>query len=355
MKESTDWQLLARYLSGECSQEEQESVHQWLAKNKENQQTLELLKISWNVPDPQQQTSDVKSLWNQVAAKANITPKAVEVEDQDSLKQKAKIIKWPLNFQTTTFRILRYAAILIFATSLVYIFSKIGGEFPWQTDEFETLVVENGQRQHITLGDGTAISLDAGSSLSYPKEFDGETREVFLNGEGYFEVVSNPDKPFIVHANHAEVKVLGTKFNVRAWQVDRRVSVSVAEGRVSLKPGHSDTHGQVIIVKGQSSTLTENGLPTQPQLVDINRILGWMNNEFFFDDAPLREILFQLERWFDVQFFLADSSVELEQLTLHVQDKSLEEILQLISALTDLRYNQTEKQVHLTQGSNNDI
>jgi ferric-dicitrate binding protein FerR (iron transport regulator) len=350
MSESIDWQLLARYLSGECSQEERNKIEAWIASDMENLKTVELMRVAWNVPEPQQQKSDVKKLWSEVAEQAGISAQS---EDQKvpGTSEKAKIIRWPFDFQAGSYRILRYAAVLLAATSLVYFFGKGVGIFPWgQSSELQTLIVERGVRQSTTLSDGTIISLDAGSNLSYPKNFTGDTREVSLNGEGYFEVASNAAKPFIVHANHAVVRVLGTKFNVRAWQPDKKVTVAVSEGKVSLRSEEGAAGDVVVIVRGQASTLPESGRPSEPHPVDIDQYLGWMNNEVAFDDAPLQEILYQLERWYDVQFILSDSTLAEEHLTIHIQNKSIDDILELISVLTDLRYRHMGNIIQLRSG-----
>jgi ferric-dicitrate binding protein FerR (iron transport regulator) len=153
-----------------------------------------------------------------------------------------------------------------------------------------------------------------------------------------------------VHANHAVVRVLGTKFNVRAWQPDKKVTVAVSEGKVSLRSEEGAAGDVVVIVRGQASTLPESGRPSEPHPVDIDQYLGWMNNEVAFDDAPLQEILYQLERWYDVQFILSDSTLAEEHLTIHIQNKSIDDILELISVLTDLRYRHMGNIIQLRSG-----
>ena len=114
---------------------------------------------------------------------------------------------------------------------------------------------------------------------------------------------------------------------------------------MSLRAAERDTSGAVVIIKDQASSLGEDGQPSEPQAVDIERHLGWMHDEAFFDGAPLREILFQLERWHDVRFVLVDTSVASETLTLHIGDKSLDDALGLIAILTDMDYEHTGKSV----------
>jgi ferric-dicitrate binding protein FerR (iron transport regulator) len=261
-----------------------------------------------------------------------------------------RVIKW---FQPQRYPIRRYAAVaaLLFVSSLAYYWAQetLLSPATRQASELITLTVESGAHDQLTLSDGTHIRLDAGSSLQYPAKFSGDNRTVLLNGEGYFEVASHPAKPFIIHANRAVVTVLGTKFNVRAWQPEQRVSVAVAEGKVSLgTQGKTQQHQAVEIVRGQMSTLPQNGPPTAPHSVDIAPYLGWMQHEAFFDNAPLHEILYQLERWYNVQFILEDTSIAAEQLTLHIQAQSLMDVLELISALTGLEYQRTNDSIRLT-------
>jgi ferric-dicitrate binding protein FerR (iron transport regulator) len=215
------------------------------------------------------------------------------------------------------------------------------------TPELVTLTVPKGDRQEVILSDGSRIMLDAGSQFSYPAEFDANNRDIFLNGEGFFEVIPNPEKPFIVHAGDAVIKVLGTKFNVRAWQKYKKVQVAVAEGKVSLNSDQDTGQEAVILTAGLAGSLLENGLPSQPQKVDINQYLGWMHNEVVFDDAPLEEILFQLERWYDLQVILSDSAMAKEHLTVHIQSTSVKDIVELIGTLTDLDYKFAGNTVHL--------
>ena len=338
MTESTDWALLARYLSGECSEAEKAEVEAWLASDIENRNLMASMKTVWETPEPQSQASDVNRLWGEVAEKAGIATGSEAPHQNRGIV--LSVAEW---VQPRVYPILGYAAVLLVAASLAYM-SQI---FPRgdRAVELEQLAVKNGVRDEITLSDGTRIALDSGSLLKYPKTFDNNTRDVFLTGEGYFEVAPNAEKPFIVHANRAVVKVLGTKFNVRAWQPDQKVTVVVSEGKISFGSKDGSVEDAVVMIKGQASSLLANGRPSEPHAVDIEKHLGWMQNEVFFESAPLSEILYQLERWYNVQFVLEQTSAATEQLTLHVQAKSLEDVLELISALTGLDYERTDDRV----------
>jgi len=346
MSESSDWTLLARYLSGECSAEEKIQVEDLIASDPEKQRLIESMKTVWDVPDPQPGTSNVSRLWSEVAEETGIATGTEAPRKRRRRGIVERLTKW---FQPQLRPVWRYAAVaaLLIVSSLAYFQAQEAGTFPWSrlTVGWVTLAVESGARDEITLSDGTRIRLDAGTVLRYPEAFAGEERTVFLSGEGYFEVTSNVEKPFVVRADHAVVEVLGTRFNVRAWQAEQRVIIAVAEGKVALSSEKGPE--AVEIARGQTSTLLKTGLPSEPQSVDIDRHLGWMHQEAFFDSVPLQEILHQLERWYDVQFVLEDTVIAAEQLTVHIQTDSLDDALELISTLTDLDYQRTDHLIRL--------
>ena len=261
----------------------------------------------------------------------------------------------PERFRTPAVKVLagapRYyaaAAALLIVSSLAYYGFQETGIFPFSRPaRLSTLAVDRGAGHRLTLSDGTRIRLDAGSTLRYPESFRGDGRPVFLSGEGYFEVAPDEDRPFRVHLDRAVVEVLGTRFNVRAWEREQRVTVAVAEGRVAFLSEREKK--DVEIGPGQMSTLTEGG-PSGPRPADIDRHLGWMRREAFFDDAPLRDVLFQLERWYGVQFALEDTSMAAERLSVHIRGESLEGVLELISVLTGLDCRRDDRRVLLQPG-----
>ncbi|MEC7843136.1 MAG: FecR domain-containing protein [Candidatus Latescibacterota bacterium] len=353
MNDPSDWELLARYLSGECSDEEQAEVKAMIASDPEKQRLIASMSSVWATPDPHSRTSDVSRLWGEIAEKTGIatTPQMPQVRSRQGIVRRVTDWLRPRQFPVRRYSV---AAAVVIACPLAYHWFQeaailSSGILPsgTQTAEWATFTAERGTRSSITLSDGTRIRLDAGSTLRYPETFDEDERRVLLSGEGFFEVASHAGKPFVVRADHAVVEVLGTRFNVRAWQPEHRVTVAVTEGRVALN-SDGRGHAAIEIAAGQMSILPKAGQPSAPRPADIERHLGWMQQEATFDNAPLHEILYQLERWYDVQFILEDNSIAAEQLAIHIQGQSLEDILGLISGLTGLEYQRTEGSVRLS-------
>jgi transmembrane sensor len=355
MAEPIDWTLLARYLSDECSDEEKTRAEARLATDPEARQLVDSMRAAWETPEPQVGTPDVQRMWARIADRVGISEDRAARQRSEHQGSVLRIARW---FRPGMHPIRRYAAaaVLLIAASIGFQWAQRTGVLPWgnQAVQYHTIAVERGARDEVVLSDGTRIALDAGSRLRYPETFVGDTREVYLTGEGYFAVTASPDRPFVVHANHAMVKVLGTRFNVRAWQQDQRVTVAVEEGTVSLGSEGAVEEG-VVIDRGMVSTLPGTGRPSEPRAADIGKHLGWMRNEAFFDSAPLSEVLHQLERWHRVRIVLEDTTVKEDQLTLHIQAKSLDNALELISALTGLGCERSADTVRLrpaTGGAN---
>jgi ferric-dicitrate binding protein FerR (iron transport regulator) len=244
------------------------------------------------------------------------------------------------------------ALLLIF--SIPYIWKAINpSEKSQQVSVWEKISVAHGAQKELTLADGSRIILDAGSYFQYPLAFRGKTREVFLNGEGYFEVKPDKKKTFTVNANHAVIKVVGTKFNVQAWPSNQKVDVAVIEGEVSLGARDADSTSAVVISRGELSTLAVNGQPSAPREVDVEKHLGWLNREIGFHNTSLQQILTLLERWYDI-YFVWDESVSVsDQLTIHILNRPVDEIIELIADLTNLGYKREGKTVYLFTQKNN--
>ena len=326
-------EILAAYLSGECSAEDKDKLKSWLKVDPANQKEFDLLVKAINSSAKQNYNWDTEKLWSKIAKEAGISEKAKTM----SLTQRV--------YESPIWRI---AALFLLILSLPILYTKVIQPV-YKNRAMEKIVVENGQHKKVPLPDGSFVLLDAGSTFSFNKEFAGTTREVFLEGEGFFEVNSNPEKPFIVHANNALVKVLGTKFNVRAWQQNKRVKVVVAEGKVFFRNEKKSMPHEIVLTKGQLSVMQENGAPSDPVAVDIKRYLGWMDKEIIFNDAPLHEVLFQLERWFNIKFKLSDPAIGNEHLNLHIQEKPVIELVEILTSLTDLQYKREGNTIHLSR------
>ncbi len=326
MKE-IDLEKLIGYLSGSLNQAERIQVENWIAQSDDNKKSFEQLKQIWNSPTQEFPKPNTEAALQKVLSRINTSEKiAGTITRAEDKKEESVISKL---YHSNLFR--AAAVILIILSSLFLIKRSTTNYQP------ETILAKINKVEIVTLSDGTKITLDAGSTLSYPKTFTGKNRQVYLKGEAYFEVAPDKDSPFVVNASNGLVTVLGTKFNVRAWK-NNNVIVAVAEGRVSLKNPKDENGDEAIVTKGKMSTLIENGNITKPVDVDISKYISWIKREIYFTNVTCKEVLDQLERWYNIKFQIADQSILSNNLTVFIANKPLKENLEVITAVLNVSY-----------------
>lgn len=156
-----------------------------------------------------------------------------------------------------------------------------------------------GRRFKVVLPDGTQVWLNSASSLRYPTAFTGRQREVELEGEAYFEVTHNPSRPFIVHTLKTDIYVLGTGFNVMAYDDENAQRTTLVHGSVQVV-SKADKKQQVIIKPGQEAVIRQHSSLLNIHKADTSENLAWMNDKFIFDNRSLFYIMRQIARWYDV-------------------------------------------------------
>ncbi|WP_353183893.1 FecR domain-containing protein [Parapedobacter lycopersici] len=180
--------------------------------------------------------------------------------------------------------------------------------------EYNTIETPKGGQYHVQLADGTNVWLNAASSLTFPSSFVGTSeRRVEMTGEAYFEVVKDPDKPFIVHGDKQDIEVLGTSFNISNYSNDSFVKTSLLSGSVKITPidkGNQQRTEGVVIRPGQQSVLTERSITVNE--VDILEVIDWKNGDFVFNKEPLGGLMNKIARWYNVEI-IYDAGLDTSQ------------------------------------------
>ncbi len=160
------------------------------------------------------------------------------------------------------------------------------------------VIIPYGQRSEITLADGTHIWLNSGSQLSYPTEFSGKTREVLLSGEAFFDVTPNPAKPFYVITRELKIRVLGTSFNVSAYDEDVTAETILVTGKVSA--GKNKLFAQTIdLVPGERMVYEKSSENILKDKVDVNQYSSWINGYLIIENMPITEVLRKVQRYYN--------------------------------------------------------
>jgi transmembrane sensor len=161
------------------------------------------------------------------------------------------------------------------------------------------VVIPFGQRHKILLSDGTQVQLNAGSKLTFPAIFSGKTREVYLTGEAFFEVTKNPEVPFIVKTDYLNIKVLGTAFNVTAYQDEQYTTAVLVEGRVNVAQTGM-VNKEYILAPGQGCIYSNVDKSTQVRNVDIDDYVLWKDGLYNFRNMPLRDLVSRVRKYYNV-------------------------------------------------------
>jgi len=328
MKESQLKEILERYRAGEATPEDLAFLESWylshnasssfLMRDEERTADVDLI---WTLIQLDQISSKKISLWYRVAAAAvvlifvsvggyflirqkNLVPaNVVAKSDVGPGVNKATLIladgkKLTLG-DAATGQLANQAGVTITKTTkgeLVYTVRAANNKAQ-STKQFNELETSRGEQYQVVLPDGSHVWLNAASSLKYPVVFSGKERVVELTGEAYFEVAHNKAMPFKVKTQQQEVEVLGTHFNVNAYNDENTTATTLMEG--SVKVTSVAHHKNILIKPGQQSTVNSKGM--QVQQVDTDEAIAWKNGYFLFNNESLESIMRKISRWYNVE------------------------------------------------------
>ena len=311
--------LLDRYLAGEASAAEAQAVREWLAEDPpaEHAALLEDLRLIRRVTaDPVPQTS-VERAW---------------VKASKSLRPSRRFLM----------AVIAAAAVLV---AVVGGRAVLGRAPAWR--EVSTAV---GHRTVVRLRDGTQITLAPKSRLRYTADYGKAQRDVYLDGEAYFQVTLDTSRPFRVHTARSITEDLGTAFVVRAYAEQPTTEVVVAEGRVALwradtsrtsaaLEARPDARPGLVLVARDLGRLDANGGVTLRRKIDVARQLAWTSGVLAFDGEPLRDVVLTLGRWYNVDFHLesADGALGARRLTATFTNESIDRVVERIAMTLGLR------------------
>lgn len=314
------WARLARYLAGESSPWEAAEVERWAAVHPANRELLDELRETWTA-------AGGAPRWDADAAFARVRARIDAPRPAPAPTPVIPLRRRPAPRRAAPW--LRAAAVVALLAGGAAAAGGLGLLPADPAPAPERLVATAaGQRARVTLSDGTEVHLAPGSRLRYPAGFGAAERSVALEGEGYFRVARDPDRPFRVHAAGSVTRVLGTRFGVAASPAGVRVVVE--EGRVAFGHGRDGAARGVELTAGWSARLGADGVLGAPERVDAARALAWREGRLAFEDAPLTEVVPALERWYGVRIRLAVPRADTLRLTADLRGASVRQALEIV-------------------------
>jgi len=345
-----DSSLLARFLSGECTQLEELAVQAWLREDPAHEEELRRLGAAWAQPGRDAAESrglDVDAFWTELRARINEPAPHSE-------RRVARLVPTAgVESRRRWWIIPSAAAALVLVAAGRFLWrdrppaAAVSGESP----PMREVATGPGQRAEVKLGDGSAVILGVKSRLRFPTVLARRSRELHLEGEAYFIVTRDSTRPFIVHAAGSKTVDLGTAFVLRAYAAERRVQVVVTEGRVALGADRPGAPAPTEIGQGELGQLALGGSVPMVTAVDTSAYTAWLRGQLVFNNTPLADVITELGRWHKVEIQLGDPSLAREELTATFIAESLEETLRTLSTPLQLRVERRGTTVVLRRGS----
>jgi len=300
-------QLILKSLSGTATEEEQQQLARWMEQSQENRQAVEDYRKVWALRSSDLSTFDTHTELEKLEAKL----------DQMHGTQKTLSSSRSIAYKIA-------ASVALFTVGSFMIYQTV-----FRT---ETIVKESGSEKiQFSLPDGSQIWLNENSRISYRSDF-ADHRDLDLSGEAFFEVTHNPEKPFVVHADKSEVKVLGTSFNVRAVAGDMKNEVYVVTGKVRM----SEDDQAITLTPGEQGILNKEDHSLSRTTEANPNLIAWKSKQLIFKKASLAEVVETLEDYFDISITVNNPDLQKCRFTSSFKDPVLEEVIEALSIALDI-------------------
>jgi ferric-dicitrate binding protein FerR (iron transport regulator) len=375
------WYILGKKLTGEASEEELNDLEDLLCHHPELHYPIQHIIELWRLDKKTDHREAIQALQRHLLRIADQHGEIVYEDEQDQ-ENPALADENGLSDQHTRTIPRRKAAkitIYIAAASLitiVFLFFRqstsspeaaISARIPGKNDTPNEISTRPGSHSHITLPDGSQVVLNGNSMLTYDKYFDKEIREVQLNGEAYFDVTKNPDRPFIIHTRQMDIKVLGTSFNVKSYDNDKRSETSLIRGSIEVTM-KNDPAKKIILkpadklvivnnaaaISGPRHALTTDGpdismkkinyLPADSTVIETS----WVDDRLIFRDLSFSDMAVEMERKYGVAFRFTNEKVKQLRFNGNFKNETIDQILKALQMANHFSYQKINGTIIIT-------
>ena len=213
------------------------------------------------------------------------------------------------------------------------------------------VVVPFGKKSQLTLEDGTKVWLNAGSRIAFPTKFTGKKREIFLKGEGYFEVAHNQERPFYVNTDNISIKVLGTRFDISAYESDKFIETVLIEGRVAISERSALAFIKIESILMPNQKASYDRIGRNIDIIDepnADYAISWTEGYFKFYKQSIKDVLNKLQRYYNVQFITSPGfpTEDLISGKLYLKD-TIEQIMTSLDVVIKLKYRIVGNQIYI--------
>lgn len=355
-------EIIVKVLKGEAIPEEKQKLIKWLGQDQHN---MDIFKQS-------------ESIWNAL----EIINNRKEFDSEmafNSFKQKidkSLIKSGRLRFSRTVDRLLRIAAVIVIVSGISYFLLMRSEKESFVSGlSSSEVIVPRGSKTQLLLPDGTKVWLNSDSKINYKNDFNTDLRQIYLEGEGYFEVTNYHNKPFIVSTSDIIVRALGTSFNIKSYPGEGIIETTLIEGKVEIEskiPGNGskivslDPNQKAVFYKGigpepiQNNTRNDNknrgisSVNTNLQLtvlsekVDAQLMILWKNDILYFENERFQDLAVKLERRFGVTLHFLDEDIKQLHFSGKFKDIIIEQVLAALQFASPFYYTINDKDISIS-------
>ena len=325
--------LIVNYLSHQLSPNEKEELHAWLSQSDENRRYFIEMQDLWNTLATQD-----KDAFDSEAAYRRFKARISFQQQPDGKKRR--------HFPAPVY----WAAAVVLAFVLGGLsFLVINNEIIQHNTKQYAIYVPYGAKTRVVLPDNSVVWLNAGSTLRYGQNFGQKSRQVALVGEGYFEIAHNPAMPFTVNANQASVKVLGTKFDVKAYPEDKQLDVTLLRGSIQLTTIYQPNKS-LKLIPNQLAIVDKTQQNVTVEKVDACEAAAWTKGKIVFDEELFGQIVRRLERDYNVTIDVKDPKINNLRFYGDFRNaQSIQEILNIMTSNNEFHYTMNQNHISVYQ------
>lgn len=353
-------QLINKFISNRLTDNELEELYTILNSSEYEVPLFKQLANSWN---NMQEPAEIDTIALHSSMLKHLTNEE-QIKESSAIQQYTKV-----NWLTVA----KYAAVFLIAFLSFWLIDNgikstnkplkvASGKY----ESINQLSVRDGSRSTLTLSDGTAIILNSGSTVKYPSTFTDKSRDIYLSGEAYLDVTSDPENPFIVHVDDYQVKVLGTTLNIKAYPDENIIETTLltgaaeiiynkhgsgAEKSVSIRPSQ-----KAIIIKGSNEVVINRIKSRAPKSdyisvneADTSYIVAWKEDKLIFRNEEFKTVLIKMQRWYGLKFINKYPELNNIRITGKFDKETLEEALRALQLTTPFDYTIEQNLVTITK------
>jgi transmembrane sensor len=320
MVKEVPYNLLAKFFSGNCSEEEKFQVTQWQKASAENEGIFREYAELWK----HSKTED-KGFNPNVEHALNTVNQKLGIEKSSSSNKVTRMVQYT-----------RRIAAVVLVAACVWVTWQVSLKKSGNPASIEIVTLQ-GEKKEVTLPDGSHVWLNSSSKLSYASKFEGNERKVALEGEAYFEVAKNPAKPFIIDAGTSLTTVLGTAFNLRARTGEKTVSLTVAEGKVAFTSKEVQVQDAIKLTAGDQGVLNLETKQLERIKNDDANFLAWKTGKLIFKNTALKQVVAKLTDFYGKNIRVDNISKAEIPFTSTFDHKTLQDVITIMEMSLGLK------------------